>query len=137
MGLEQWMYASTCNEPGTDVFDSILESSRRNNDRNGITGVLFYSDGHFLQVLEGESLVVRQIYDRIMTDSRHRDIVLLLNEPVARRDFDGWTMGWQIILPTDLKKHPEYEPYFNYFPEGANISARPGIALEMLTAFTR
>ena len=137
MSLVQWMYASSCAESSDVVFNSILESSRRNNKNSGITGILFFSDGHFLQVLEGETQDVLKTYGRIAQDPRHSNIVLLLQHEIERRDFDGWTMGWRTILPTDLKGFPQYAQYFTVFPDGININARPGIALEMLEAFSQ
>ena len=37
----------------------------------GITGLLLFIDGGFLQMLEGEERAVRELYTRIAADRRH------------------------------------------------------------------
>jgi hypothetical protein len=46
-----------------------------------------------MQVLEGGRDAVNALYNKIVRDSRHRDIALLHYEEVAERKFAGWTMG--------------------------------------------
>jgi hypothetical protein len=47
------------------VVDSILEQSRRNNPKAGITGILCFSDDLFVQVLEGGRDDVCELYNTI------------------------------------------------------------------------
>lgn len=135
MSLEQWMYASNCIKPDETTLEAILEAARRHNKENGITGMLFYSGGRFLQVLEGECEAVRETYERIAKDPRHNDLVVLTRDKVEQRDFENWTMGMHKILAKDLENFPLFAPYFIVEPHGENIIARPGIAREMLKAF--
>ncbi len=72
----------------------ILMSSRRNNETAGITGALLATDDRFAQVLEGEQEAVEKAYARITRDRRHVDIVLLLKEAVAERQFPHWSMAF-------------------------------------------
>jgi hypothetical protein len=72
---------------------AILRKSKANNPQAGITGVLCFSDGIFIQVLEGGRNAVNRLYNRIATDSRHGDVVLLSYEEIAERRFAGWSMG--------------------------------------------
>lgn len=61
--------------PETALGD-ILASSRRRNAGLGVTGVLLYQAGTFVQLLEGPPEAVRHLYqDRIQADSRHRGFV--------------------------------------------------------------
>ncbi|MEM0963181.1 MAG: BLUF domain-containing protein [Bacteroidota bacterium] len=76
----------------SDVLD-ILHVSRRNNQEVGVTGVLLYSDGAFLQVLEGESDAVETVYKRVRTDSRHHHVISLFDLGVQERSFADWSMG--------------------------------------------
>ena len=73
---------------------SILEASRRNNARAGITGALLFSTDFFAQALEGPLPAVQQVFERIQCDERHRDTVVLACEPVAIRDFGAWSMAY-------------------------------------------
>ena len=71
----------------------ILASARANNARDGVTGALIYSDGCFAQVLEGESDIVQQTFERIQCDLRHGSVVVLEAKPVETRIFGTWDMA--------------------------------------------
>ena len=55
--------------------------------------MLCYGGGIFLQALEGGRTAVSELYARIVSDPRHKDVVLLLYEEISERRFGGWTMG--------------------------------------------
>ncbi|MEM7624530.1 MAG: BLUF domain-containing protein [Planctomycetota bacterium] len=71
----------------------MLEPFRRRNRALGITGVLFYSAGHFVQLLEGEADEVHNLFGTIRRDDRHEDVRQLLSFPVGQRLFDDWSMA--------------------------------------------
>jgi hypothetical protein len=72
---------------------TILRQSKANNPSTGVTGVLCYSGGIFLQVLEGGRSAVNKLYNRIGADPRHTDVELLLYEEIGERRFASWSMG--------------------------------------------
>ena len=72
---------------------AILKKSKANNPPLGITGVLCFSEGIFLQVLEGGRSAVNQLYNRIATDARHTQVELMVYEEIGERRFAGWSMG--------------------------------------------
>jgi hypothetical protein len=92
--LVRLMYASRA-VPAVDQEElvAILKKSKVNNPRAGVTGVLCFSEGIFMQVLEGGRTAVNQLYNRIAADARHSDVVLLHYEEIAERRFAGWSMG--------------------------------------------
>ncbi len=116
--LVRLMYASRAVAPvDHDMLNAIFKKSRLHNPTTGITGVLCFSDGIFLQLLEGGRTQVSALYNRIATDERHRDVVLLNFEEVGERRFAGWSMG-QVNLsrlnPALLLKYSEtavLDPY--------------------------
>ena len=56
----QMIYTSAATKPiSPKELQELLVISRRNNIRDGITGMLLFEDGTFLQVLEGEEEVCR------------------------------------------------------------------------------
>jgi Sensors of blue-light using FAD len=121
--LVRLMYASRA----TDTVDheallAILRKSKLNNSASGVTGVLCYSAGIFLQVLEGGRTPVSALYNRIATDPRHREVVLLSYEEVNERRFSGWSMG-QVNLgrlnPAMLLKYSESAVLDPYSVSGA------------------
>lgn len=92
--LVRLMYASRA-VPGVDQEElmAILRKSKANNPSQGITGVLCFSEGIFLQVLEGGRGAVNRLYNRIVADQRHCDAELLLYQEIGERRFAGWSMG--------------------------------------------
>ena len=92
--LVRLLYASRPTTPLTpSLQDSILEQSRARNPKLGITGILCFSEDVFIQVLEGGRDEVCELYNTIVRDERHRDVVVLHYEEVSERRFAGWTMG--------------------------------------------
>jgi len=88
------MYASRA-APALDQEElvTILRQSKANNPSTGVTGVLCFSGGIFLQVLEGGRSAVNKLYNRIGADPRHTDVELLLYEEIGERRFASWSMG--------------------------------------------
>jgi Sensors of blue-light using FAD len=116
--LVRLLYASTLLNPqDATVIESILAQSRKHNPASGITGVLVYSEGVFLQALEGGRKQVSELYKHICGDKRHTDVVLLHYEEITERRFGGWTMGQVNLAKVNnsvLLKYsetPELNPY--------------------------
>lgn len=76
---------------------NIVEDSRVNNEKIGLTGLLLFNSGNFMQLVEGEESVVNGLFRKIEKDRRHTDIKLLLKEPITHRNFSDWTMGFKNI----------------------------------------
>lgn len=92
--LVRLMYASrAASALGADDVAAVLRESIVNNPKVGVTGVLCHSGDIFLQVLEGGRSQVSHLYNRIVQDRRHRDVVLLSYEEIEERSFAGWAMG--------------------------------------------
>lgn len=75
-------------------IDALLQDSRARNQAAGLTGALLHYDGRFLQVLEGEPEAVLACFDRIRGDSRHDDILPLIDGATKQRSFAGWAMRY-------------------------------------------
>jgi hypothetical protein len=73
-------------------FVAIMAKAADTNKELGITGLLCYGAGKFLQALEGERLAVNALYHHISTDPRHRNCQLLYVNDIAERDFSEWSM---------------------------------------------
>ena len=74
------------------VLEDILTKSRANNPAIGVTGNLIYHSDLFLQLLEGPHQAVNTLYETILADNRHTDIVKLRDETFNRRLFASWAM---------------------------------------------
>ena len=49
----------------------LLEASRENNSKIGVTGMLLYKEGNFMQLIEGPEESVRSLHAKISIDPRH------------------------------------------------------------------
>jgi hypothetical protein len=112
------MYASRAAESvNQETLAAILKKARANNPAVGVTGVLCFSEGLFLQVLEGGRLPVSLLYNRIACDPRHHDVALLSFEEIGERKFAGWVMGQvnlSMLNPALLLKYSDtatLDPY--------------------------
>ncbi len=72
----------------------ILDASRRNNARDGVTGALMFSAGGFAQILEGPNEAVARIFERVRQDTRHHDVAVVFEAPTTGRLFKEWSMGF-------------------------------------------
>jgi Sensors of blue-light using FAD len=81
-------------------LDAILNVARIKNSALGVTGLLLYADGGFLQVLEGERGALHQLYSVIAKDARHWEARLLLDEE-CDRNFSAWSMGFKRLEGED------------------------------------
>lgn len=77
---------------GSADLDRILEASRRNNQRDKITGLLTYSGEVFVQFLEGPPQALRRLMDRLQRDPRHGDIIILSEGSEHERILPDWDM---------------------------------------------
>jgi hypothetical protein len=98
----------------------ILQSARRNNRANGITGILVYANGDFLQALEGEASAIEQLYEVIEQDPRHEHCRILNKIEIQERLFENWDMGFQEIDRSDLAKREGFVDFFN-----ADLTPKP------------
>ena len=115
--LVRLLYASRAIDSRTDAIDTILAQSRQYNPSCGITGILCYGGGIFLQAIEGGRGAVSELYGHIQKDPRHKEVVLLHYEEITERRFGGWSMGqvnMSKINASILLKYaerPELDPY--------------------------
>ena len=108
--LVRLLYASRAVDTSPAAIEAILTQSRQHNPGSGITGVLCYGGGVFLQAIEGGRQTISDLYGVIQRDGRHQDVVLLHYEEIAERRFGGWTMGLvntSRINPSTLLKYSE------------------------------
>ncbi|MBK7000683.1 MAG: BLUF domain-containing protein [Rhodoferax sp.] len=91
--LVRLLYASRAVDTSAEAIETILAKSRQYNPTCGITGILCYGGGIYLQAIEGGRIPVSNLYGHIQKDPRHKDVVLLHYEEIEERRFGGWTMG--------------------------------------------
>ena len=130
------IYGSIAVEPLSDQqLLSLLDSAREFNQSRGITGLLLYKEGTFLQILEGPIAELEALYARIEKDPRHRSMTMVSGGE-GPRQFPQWSMGFANITQwrppalfqgsSDILSMPFRPDYF-----GAN----PTQAQQLLLAF--
>jgi len=90
-----------------DTIKEILKSARRNNAVNKISGCLVFLENHFIQILEGDKELVKDLFETIKQDSRHSDIELLCWDDSDERLFNSWGMLYfdnQDLQSSDLSE---------------------------------
>lgn len=134
--LIQLIYVSSAKEELSDAeLDKILESSARHNAGNEVTGMLLYSCGNFMQVLEGPAEAVDATYERLCADPRHHHIFLLSRDGVSERQFANWRMGFHRITRLDAEAHPAFAPLFANGFDTEQLGAKAGQAMDLLKLF--
>lgn len=90
----------------TQLLD-LLNTAKSNNEEVGITGMLLYKGGNFLQVLEGEKEAVESLYNKIRKDPRHKSVMTIFVRPLKERVFGDWKMGFANLDTLDVSAMPE------------------------------
>lgn len=92
----------------------ILHSSRIHNAAVNISGVLLYSEGTFIQLLEGRDKIIDALYKRIQADERHTNVITLVNQTTDEKSFEQWLMGFAV---TDANKTEKLVGYLKSLNE--------------------
>lgn len=109
----------------------IVDQSRRNNARNGITGMLLYHDGNIMQAVEGPRAAVTALLERLRNDPRHRGLTVILDGDGHEREFAEWTMA---CIASDALPVEDRAAVSRFFEDEQAMSG-PGTALRLLRGF--
>lgn len=82
---------------------ALLQQCQKNNSANGITGVLFYGNGTFLQALEGEAAAVEPLVEKISRDPRHSEVRILSRKTIETRQYGDWSMAFEAVTDAALR----------------------------------
>lgn len=126
------LYTSNAREAfGDDDLRALLEQSRASNARRGLTGMLLYRAGRFVQVLEGPDETVHALVETIADDPRHTAMRVLIEQPITEREFGDWTMGYQPIAPTTGDAPAGFRDTFDDLESATDPSATLRAAREL------
>ena len=124
----------------TNLFDKpalldLLRKAREKNQILGVTGMLLYKDGDFMQLLEGERATVKALYRTIAGDSRHSGTTLILEEDAPERLFSDWSMGFRDLSDPDVQATPGFSQFMNSRRVADGFGDNPAASLELLRLF--
>lgn len=106
----------------------LLQISRRNNHAQGLSGMLLFAGGHFIQTLEGAVEDVDAAFARIAADPRHRDVIVALREEVDERAFAGWSMGFEELGDHEVTRVPGFSDFLTSASERQRLAEHLGRA---------
>jgi len=134
--LYSYVYVSSAARLFTDEeLVALLRTSRENNERESITGMLLYRDGNFMQAIEGPEEAVRALADRIGRDRRHRGVLRIVEGAAAERQFPGWTMGFAHVDQLTETGEGGVSDLLGSFAPAPALARDPGRALRLLVGF--
>jgi len=115
----------------------LLKKSRERNLRLGITGMLLYKDGNFMQVLEGDKRVVFELYATIKADPRHHGLIEIIEKEIDKPTFVDWSMGFRNLSDPQVLKLPGYSRFMNNTLSHGSFKDDSSAALELLNLFQK
>ena len=118
-----------------DDLKTLLQLSRDKNARLGISGMLLYKDGNFMQVLEGPYDAVTSLYRTIGRDPRHGGVLELIRQQIEEREFAAWSMGFRNLKDSELQQTPGYSAFLNEPLNSASFQSDPTRAQKLLRMF--
>ncbi|AFU98308.1 BLUF domain-containing protein [Simiduia agarivorans] len=80
----------------------IERTAKQRNAELDVCGVLIVDQGHFVQILEGSTRAIDALMNSILADNRHKNVNILMDEPIAAKSFKDWNMD--VFL---LDDHPD------------------------------
>ncbi|HUA37718.1 MAG TPA: BLUF domain-containing protein [Candidatus Sulfopaludibacter sp.] len=112
--LYQIVYTSVATAPfSRDELIELLKGSVRRNTRAGITGLLLYQSGAFIQALEGEKEALMDLFEKISRDPRHHHIIRLIQGPIKERYYPNSAMAFRDLDSPELRRLPGYSEFLN------------------------
>ena len=99
----------------------ILSVSDRNNRRDGLTGLLIFHEGWFVQVIEGSRVAIERLLRTLREDPRHDELRLLDLTPITARSFGAWGMGLAAVTPVLAAELRDTDPAGLRAPEALRL----------------
>lgn len=93
---------------GSDALQDLLTRARERNKLRGITGMLLYQSGYFLQALEGDDDLVHGLFKKIQADPRHHTVTKIYDQEADERNFKDWQMGFHLVTGKELEDYDGY-----------------------------
>jgi len=136
MSMIALVYVSFATKKMSDeALKELLEKAREKNQELDVTGMLLYRDGFFIQALEGEKIVVENLYRKIMRDSRHRRVMILYKSEISQRGFGDWSMGFNKLSDEDIEQIPGFSSFLEDQDDVSFLLDHPGHATNLLKSF--
>jgi hypothetical protein len=118
------------------ALKTLLEASRADNSKIGITGLLLYDKkGTFIQALEGEETEVMSLFNKIKQDPRHSRVNRISSRPIKDRAFSDWSMGFKLIDNMSLQSIPGFSNAMGDANKLVSLHENDSVAIDLLNYF--
>jgi hypothetical protein len=118
-------------------LQDLLLKARSRNTQLGVTGLLLYGNGCFVQIIEGEYATVHGLYEQIKGDARHRDVTAYADKAIAQRAFPEWAMAFHHPTPEQFDELVGYLEPTRVQLDAARLSLADIHLLDLLRSFTQ
>jgi hypothetical protein len=118
-----------------DELSHLLVTSRRNNARHGITGLLMYESRLFMQALEGPRPAVESLFQRIKRDPRHTDVHIICEDHIQNRNFGPWRMAFRRAAELDSSSGDGFSSILENYRQGTLSHLDGRLVFAMLILF--
>ncbi|MCX2893016.1 BLUF domain-containing protein [Stenotrophomonas lactitubi] len=127
--------ASRLGQTGGRLCEIVDDAARFNRDA-GVTGVLLFDGGRFLQYMEGPDDGLQVAYSRVLGASSHSGLIELQRGRVGQRRLPFWPMRWLPVEPTKLRRvaSADWTGFAQREGGGASTSAT---GMELLSALVQ
>ena len=137
MALSRLVYFSTNNLTTSGNIAAglkqILATAISNNTRLGVTGGLLFNRNYFIQVLEGDSGAVTEVFTNVSNDTRHSKIVLVEIRAIRERQFGAWSMGFSAASELSSELLAQFGIAGDFNPAGLNADQIAGLVLDLVS----
>lgn len=127
------IYGSRAVRPFSDEdLLTLLLQARSHNLLHDISGALVYSNGQFMQVIEGDQQALADLYERLLRDPRHTQLVKYADKAIAGRSFSEWSMAFQPVTETQFAGLMGYVPAAHFARTAPRLGQADNLLLGMM-----
>jgi hypothetical protein len=74
-----------------------------------------HHNNEFIQILEGDEVVIKELYSKIVLDERHHTITFLAESSIHEKHFKDWNMAYCNLSGSNLNEISKKLFYNNMF----------------------
>lgn len=133
-----YVYASEATRPfDAEELRELLRKSRQTNAALGVSGMLLYKAGCFLQLLEGPRVAIGTLVEKIARDPRHRNVTMLAKGFENDYQFADWSMGFHDLESAEARAIPGYSDFLETSLHVSALTSDPTLGQRLLLAFKK
>ena len=109
--LERIVYRSkSTSDIGSLSLFNLLTEARKKNARLDITGHLIFDGEFFTQWIEGPGKSINSLWESLLKDDRHNQVILISRTPIEHRRFAEWSMAFSSYPSLNSHNMPGFFP---------------------------